>query len=432
VAVVPRSGVARLLGAGSGQLLALHARFPQRYPALFESVALHPRIGRRSLLFAFPGTPLVAGANRRFFSDLDAFVQRPVAGFGHVVFLGYELLTDIERIDVPSAAGPLPRGFALPVAAALIVDHVSGTVSIQGDADAVAAIEEDLALISGEAGWRAARPLTASSIEEDDPLVYLRAVRRAKEYIVAGDIFQANLSREWRARMAPELDAADVYAALCVENPAPFAGVVRWGDAAIVSSSPERLLRGDDAVLESRPIAGTRPRVGSDGAMIADLLGNEKERAEHIMLVDLIRNDLGKVATYGSVEVDELMAIESYAHVHHIVSNVRCEKRADASVGDALAALFPGGTITGCPKVRCMEIIAELEGAGRGAYTGSLGYIDANGAMDFNILIRTMEWEPGMVRFRAGAGIVADSDPAFELAETRAKARGMLRALGAA
>jgi anthranilate synthase component 1 len=149
------------------------------------------------------------------------------------------------------------------------------------------------------------------------------------------------------------------------------------------------------------------------------------------MLVDLIRNDLGKVAAYGSVEVDELMAIESYAHVHHIVSNVRADMLDSATPGDALAAMFPGGTITGCPKVRCMEIIGELEGVGRGAYTGSLGYIEAGGAMDFNILIRTMVWQPGAVSFRAGAGIVADSDPDFELAETRAKARGMLRTLGA-
>ncbi len=416
-----------ILSLGTANLAELHTRNPGRYPALFESIARHPRIGRRSLLFAFPGEPIVAKAGRSFFKDLDS-ARRSVSGFGHVVFLGYELLKDVEAIAVPDAQGPIPAGFALPVAAAIVVDHEAGSVQIKGAPEAVGAIEEDLASCGEPAPHRSVR---AVSLEEDDPASYLDAVRRAKEYIVAGDIFQANLSREWRARLDPHVDAVDVYRRLCEENPAPFAGLVRWANSAIISSSPERLVRSDGSHLESRPIAGTRPRSGSDGAMIAELLGSDKERAEHIMLVDLIRNDLGKVAAYGSVEVDELMAIESYAHVHHIVSNVRADMLASATPGDALAAMFPGGTITGCPKVRCMEIIGELEGVGRGAYTGSLGYIETSGAMDFNILIRTMVWEPGEVRFRAGAGIVADSDPDFELAETRAKARGMLRALGA-
>lgn len=416
-----------ILALGKANLAGLHARDPQRYPALFESVARHPRIGRRSLLFAFPGDPIVAQPGRNFFKDLDS-ARRSASGFGHVVFLGYESLRDVEAISVPDAPGPIPTGFALPVAAAVIVDHEAGSIEIKGAPGAVRAIEDDFS----SCVERAPHPhVRALSLEEDDPAAYLAAVRRAKEYIVAGDIFQANLSREWRARIAPDVDAHDVYERLCRENPAPFAGILRWGGWAVVSSSPERLVRSDGSHLESRPIAGTRPRLGEDGAMIAELLGSDKERAEHIMLVDLIRNDLGKVAVYGSVEVDELMAIESYAHVHHIVSNVRAEMLGSASPGDALAAMFPGGTITGCPKVRCMEIIGELEGIGRGAYTGSLGYIDANGAMDFNILIRTMVWEPRKVSFRAGAGIVSDSDPDFELAETRAKARGMLRALGA-
>jgi 4-amino-4-deoxychorismate synthase (2-amino-4-deoxychorismate-forming) component I len=419
--------VSTALAVDRSRLVDLHQHRPDRYPALFESAARHPRIGRRSLLFAFPGEPVVAQPGRNFFGDLD-FAHRSARGFGHVVFLGYELLTQVESIAVPGNPGPLPTAFALPVAAAIVVDHEAGTTQIVGAPEAVGAVEADL---SHAAEAEKFRPIRVSSIEEDEPGVYLTAVRRAKEYIVAGDIFQANLSREWRARLAPSVGPVDVYRALRAQNPAPFAGIVRFGDAAILSSSPERLLRSDGPMLESRPIAGTRPRTGSDGAMIADLIGNEKERAEHIMLVDLIRNDLGKVARYGSVEVDELMGIESYTHVHHIVSNVRCEMNPSATVGDALAAMFPGGTITGCPKVRCMEIIGELEGVGRGAYTGSLGFVEASGAMDFNILIRTMVWQPGIVRFRAGAGIVADSDPDFELAETRAKARGMLRALGA-
>jgi anthranilate synthase component 1 len=161
-----------------------------------------------------------------------------------------------------------------------------------------------------------------------------------------------------------------------------------------------------------------------------ELVGHPKERAEHVMLIDLERNDLGRVCTPGSIEVDELMGVESYAHVHHIVSNVRGRLRADATPGDVIRAVFPGGTITGCPKVRCMEIIAELEGVGRGAYTGSLGYLDRSGDLDLNILIRTFSIGSGLVRFRGGAGIVSDSIAERELDETRAKARGLLRALG--
>jgi anthranilate synthase component 1 len=186
--------------------------------------------------------------------------------------------------------------------------------------------------------------------------------------------------------------------------------------------------------VETRPIAGTRARfAGDDDAeRIRELVGHPKERAEHVMLIDLERNDLGRVCVPGSVEVDELMTVESYAHVHHIVSNVRGRLRSETSPGEVIRAVFPGGTITGCPKVRCMQVIAELEGEGRGAYTGAMGWLNRDGDLDLNILIRSAEVEGETVRFRTGAGIVADSDPQRELEETRAKARGMLRALGAA
>jgi anthranilate synthase component I len=203
----------------------------------------------------------------------------------------------------------------------------------------------------------------------------------------------------------------------------------------VISSSPERLVQIQNGRVHTRPIAGTRPRgadAASDRQLAAVLLSNEKERAEHVMLIDLERNDLGKVCVGGSVRVDEFMSVETYAHVHHIVSNVSGALRSDVSPVDVLRAVFPGGTITGCPKVRCMEIIAALEGCGRGAYTGSLGYIGRDGSADFNILIRTMSSDASGVSFRAGAGIVADSDPNRELAETRAKALGLLQALGAA
>jgi anthranilate synthase component 1 len=218
---------------------------------------------------------------------------------------------------------------------------------------------------------------------------------------------------------------------LRLTNPAPIAGIARWGDSAVISSSPERLLQINGRTAQTRPIAGTRRRGRSateDAQLRAVLLGNLKERAEHIMLIDLERNDLGRVCEAGSVTVDEYMVTESYAHVHHIVSNVRGRLRADRSPVDALRALFPGGTITGCPKVRCMQIIAQLEGEGRGAYTGSLGWLGTDGDADFNILIRTLSVRDGIIELRAGAGIVADSIPERELEETRAKARGLLRA----
>jgi anthranilate synthase component I len=196
-----------------------------------------------------------------------------------------------------------------------------------------------------------------------------------------------------------------------------------------LSSSPERLARVDGRRIDTRPIAGTRPRSlrpGGDIAEMTELAAHPKERAEHVMLIDLERNDLGRVCEPGSVRVDELMSIESYAHVHHIVSNVSGQLRADVTPVGALRAVFPGGTITGVPKFRCMQIIAELEGMGRGAYTGSLGFLGRDGAMDLNILIRTMTVMGRKVELRAGAGIVADSDPQRELEETRAKARGLL------
>ena len=269
-------------------------------------------------------------------------------------------------------------------------------------------------------------------LTEDPPEAFLEAVDRAKRYIVDGDIFQANLSREWRGRLRPGVATSTVYARLRDANPGPFAGLATWGDSAIVSSSPERLLRLAAGGAETRPIAGTRPRgrgAHADARLSAELLAHPKERAEHIMLIDLERNDLGRICSPGTVRVDELMALESYAHVHHIVSNVRGVLRAGVTPGSAIRAVFPGGTITGCPKVRCMEIIAELERGPRGPYTGSMGYLNRDGSCDLNILIRTLVRSGERVSLRAGSGIVADSGPAAELEETRAKARGLLLAL---
>jgi anthranilate synthase component 1 len=283
-------------------------------------------------------------------------------------------------------------------------------------------------------GETQARRLAPLRVSEEDPAQFLQAVQRALEYIAAGDVYQTNLSRRWRVEAPPSLDPVAIYRHLRETNPSPFAALLRIGDFALLSSSPERLvsIRGD--LIETRPIAGTRPRGATpadDAVLIRSLLENEKERAEHIMLIDLERNDLGRVSVAGSVKVDEYMTVETYAHVHHIVSNVSGRLRPDASPIDVIRALFPGGTITGCPKVRCMQIIAELERCGRGAYTGSIGYLNRDGGCDLNILIRTMTAHGATLSFRAGAGIVADSIAGQELAETRAKAEGLLRALDA-
>lgn len=260
---------------------------------------------------------------------------------------------------------------------------------------------------------------------------YLDIVKKAKEYIAAGDIFQANLSQRVSAHIMHK-SPWNLYRILRGVNPSPFAAFVDYGDYQIVSSSPERLLRIRNRTVETRPIAGTRPRGKDrkeDALMRAELLLNEKERAEHIMLIDLERNDLGRVSAYGTVSVDELMITEDYSHVIHIVSNITGELAYEKDCFDAVRATFPGGTITGVPKVRCMEIIDELESLRRGPYTGAIGYIGFSGNTDFNIIIRTFVIKNETAYVQAGAGIVADSDPEREYGETLKKAEALIKTL---
>jgi anthranilate/para-aminobenzoate synthase component I len=260
---------------------------------------------------------------------------------------------------------------------------------------------------------------------------YMDIVKRAKEYIAAGDIFQANLSQRVSAHIH-EKNTWNLYRILRSINPSPFAAYIDFGDYKIISSSPERLLRVKERIVDTRPIAGTRPRGKDreeDEMMRAELLLNEKERAEHIMLIDLERNDLGRVSEYGTVCVDELMITEDYSHVIHIVSNVKGILAGGKDCFDAIRAAFPGGTITGVPKVRCMEIIDELEPVRRGPYTGSIGYMGFSGNMDFNIIIRTFVIKNDRVYVQVGAGIVADSDPEREYYETLKKAEALIKTL---
>ncbi|WP_407352354.1 aminodeoxychorismate synthase component I [Luteimonas sp. R10] len=435
-------------------LLAIHRLAPPRYPLLLQSVAHGTAQARWDLLLLASGPSLrldpdgttrdAAGApvDGGFLDALDARWRElrlpreeprwPFRG-GWALFLGYELAGQVEPVlRLPAAAGALPVACALRCPAAILRDHATGecvALAERGHGALLARIAAD-----ADAGgtlhappWRAPRTL-----HEDDADAFVAGVARILGYLAAGDVFQVNLSRAWHARFDAPPDPAALYARLRAVSPAPFSGLFADAGCSVVSASPERLvsIRGD--LVETRPIAGTRPRLAGDddAARVRELAGHPKERAEHVMLVDLERNDLGRVCVPGSVEVDELMTVESYAQVHHIVSNVRGRLRAGATPGEVVAAVFPGGTITGCPKVRCMQIIAELEARGRGAYTGAMGWLNRDGDLDLNILIRSAEVEGDVLRFRTGAGIVADSDPLRELEETRAKARGMLRALG--
>ena len=449
------SPVVRELGVPPTVLRRLAARLPARYPMLLDSAADGP-LSRTSVLLAEPRAALWLDADGRlgaegtsvqgntFFSALENWwlAERepatvvpsdlPFAG-GWAIFLSYEMAQEVEpRLSLPRATLPW-RAFALRTPCALIHDRVRQRVigvAEAGSADLLDRIEADARRVAAEPdmpdqGFR------VKSILEEDPDAYLERVHRGKEYVAAGDIYQTNLSRPWHVELERDPDVGALYNRLCTTNPAPFAALAQWRGVTIISSSPERLVRVEGRRVDTRPIAGTRPRSrrpGDDIAEMAALVEHPKERAEHIMLIDLERNDLGRVCEAGTVRVDELMTIESYAHVHHIVSNVSGVLRSDVTPIEALRAVFPGGTITGVPKFRCMQIIAELEGVGRGAYTGSLGYLGRNGTMDLNILIRTMTLMGRQIEFRAGAGIVADSEPQRELGETRAKARGLLAA----
>jgi anthranilate synthase component 1 len=435
----------------------LHRRHPDRYPFLLESTATGPQLGKFDILFACPGEALTLddldsvsgsadsfedGPDDDFLRSLDTWwraeeTTESNSGFpfrgGWFLYLGYELAGQIEPVLELKTDPDFPVAFAVRCRAALIREHSTGKIVAIGEPG----IESDIEALLMDALSAPVETADSSieilrSVEEEKPDYFLDAVRSAKELVTSGDIYQANLSRAWTIEVGVDVSASDVYSRLCDANPAPFAGIARWKECSIISSSPERLVTSRHREISTRPIAGTRPRGDThedDTALSAELFGHPKERAEHIMLIDLERNDLGRVCKAGTVEVDEYMVLESYAHVHHIVSNVRGTLMVGVTPGDAIRAVFPGGTITGCPKVRCMEIISNLEHSPRGAYTGSFGYLNTDGSLDLNILIRTMVMRDNKIQLRAGSGIVADSVPEAELDETRAKAKGLLMAL---
>ncbi len=394
--------------------------------------ARHSKTARYSYLAAVPHKILTPPLGSVFQALEDWLIEAedlPLFGW-----LGYDLAWEIEHLPwTKEDTLPFPVAFWFEPEVLIVCDHWQKVLTLKTRQDPDAWLRRIQAVTA-----------TASSLSTDlmaikdltflsSPEEYQKAVQSAKEYIQAGDIFQSNLSLRFQATRTGNENSLALYQQLQALNPSPFASYWRttWGE--VVSCSPERLVKREGERVETRPIAGTRPRgitVDKDRDLEEELLANAKEQAEHIMLVDLERNDLGRVCRYGSVEVDELLTIERYSHVMHIVSNVVGELKPQASSIDLIRAVFPGGTITGCPKVRCMEIIEELEPVRRSLFYGSCGWLAPNGDLDLNILIRTLLVTEDNVYGQVGAGIVADSDPLQEYLESVQKAKALLTALG--
>lgn len=365
---------------------------------------------------------------------------------GAVGYFGYELAQHLERVPMARhdemQFPDLVIGFHDVVIA---VDHQQkrAWVISSGFSGAEAANRQQLAIerlnhLLRRIESTAAQPQAAAEIGRVElqsnftQPSYETAVERVINYILAGDIFQANLSQCLQAKLPEGLSGIVLYRRLRKINPAPFAALIKSGDVEIVSASPERFLKLQHGRVETCPIKGTRPRGSTpqeDEVLAAELLASEKDRAENVMIVDLLRNDLSRVCRDGSVDVPRLCELETFATVFHLVSTVTGELQPGKTAVDLLAACFPGGSITGAPKIRAMEIIAELEPTRRGPYCGSIGYIGFDGSMDTSITIRTYGIKDGMVTFQAGGGIVADSRPADEYEETVAKARALIAAL---
>jgi anthranilate synthase component I len=429
-----------------------------RYSFLASEPRGHLRIGRGTATLQRDGQ-----TEEKSFTDpldlIDSLVRVPgivpVKGLprflgGGVGYLSYECSGFFERLpQAPNDPLELPIGQLLLVDTLVVFDHLRRTIKVltlltlEGDlGDAYQAAASRLnSVVNRLQAPTPPMPLelradaspadldVQSNITEDE---YEDRVRRAKEYIAAGDIIQVVPSQ--RLTVKCESDPFAVYRALRVLNPSPYMYFIDFGDMQLVGASPELLVLVEDGRIVTHPIAGTRPRGATsdeDDALAVELAENEKERAEHVMLVDLGRNDLGRVSQPGTVRVSRLMEIERYSHVMHLVSNVEGRLREDMRPVDALRSCFPAGTVSGAPKIRAMEIIAELERDQRGAYSGATGFFGFNGDVEVAITIRTMVIKDGLAHVQAGGGIVADSDPTAEFQETLHKARAALTAVAA-
>jgi anthranilate synthase component 1 len=392
-----------------------------------------------------PGPPLDAlrGLLKSIHSETGPI---PFTG-GWVGYFGYDLIRMVERLpDRPADPFGLPVALLARFDTLVIFDHAYQRVlaianEIEGEVN-MAAAEKQLArlskLLTQEAGGGGVAmpeqsPGRAAATPSLDGPAFRKAVLAAKEHIAAGDIFQVVLARRWT--VPRRVDPLALYRAVRMVNPSPYMVLYDSPDVALVGASPEMLVRKQGRHAETRPIAGTRPRgmdAEGDRRLAEDLLADAKERAEHVMLVDLGRNDLGRVALPGSVRVASFMEIERYSHVMHMVSSVEAELPPERDALDALLACFPAGTVSGAPKIRAMEIIDSLEPEARGPYAGAVGYLSYSGDLDACITIRTLVVEEGRTSVTAGAGIVADSDPAAEEKETENKAAALLAAVALA
>ena len=434
---------------------ALVTFWRQRLPFVLESAGHDPTYGRYTVLGFDPVHILsIAGDHPR---PLDALAERvarfPAAGAvpevpfvgGWVGFVSYEAGLAVEGIRPTTAAD-----IALPAVRFALYDTAAVFDRFQGRWYAVGVdwlpgcgidrppVEERLAGVrAGLKAAEAAPPIAWEAAVCPPPVptitrqAYLDAVRRAKRYIEAGDVYQVNLTR----RFTTTTPAAplELYRRLRRANPSNFAALLQWGDQAVISSSPELFLDLRDGLVVTRPIKGTRPRTGDptlDSVRRRELIESEKDRAELTMIVDLLRNDLGRVCRFGSVQVRSAADLEEHPTVYHLVGTVEGRLRSDCIWADLLRAAMPGGSITGAPKIRAMQIIDELEPACRSVYCGSIGYVGLDGSVCLNIAIRTMVMDGRKLHLFAGGGIVADSDPEDEYDETLAKAAGMLKALG--
>jgi anthranilate synthase component 1 len=436
--------------------LKLRGRDPEFPAFLLESAEQGQRVGRYSFIGVRPrkvvrwslgdgGDPYALAA-----AEVGAFSQAPFpdappfAG-GAVGFFGYDLVRTVEPLGDPNPDAVGLPDMALMLSDVLVVfDHLKHTITIlvnvyadDGDvdaayADALATIEKARRLLAGpvpavEPTPSRARPTFASNMPREE---FEGMVARIVEYVHAGDAFQVVPSQRWSAEL--DADPFSIYRGLRVVNPSPYMYFLDFLDFQIAGASPEPLLTVAGRHASTRPVAGTRPRGGdaAEDALIADgLLADEKERAEHVMLVDLGRNDLGRVCEYGTVAVDNFMAVETYSHVMHIVSSVSGTLREEVGPMDALRSVLPAGTLSGAPKVRAMQIIDELEPIKRGGYGGAIGYLSYTGDLDTCIHIRTVVIKDGVAHVQAGGGTVADAKPDYEFLESEAKARGVLRAI---
>lgn len=420
-----------------------------RHLTLFESSLRQERLGRYSFLSCNPSDSITVVQGQTFLNG-EAVSETAFALLSRMLrdnhqslaqglppfqggFAGYIAYDFGARLEPKAKIGPFPQiGPELMLHrfdTGIAFDHLQERAWIMSVASPAAA-EQFEALLARPAVAPGSGSITgwSSNFTRQN---YEQAVARTREYILAGDIFQANISQCFSAAVPEGFDALAFYAKLRNANPATFAAFLDYGDVQIASSSPERLVSLNDRLVEARPIKGTRRRdadKAKDAALVAELVSSRKDRAENVMIVDLLRNDLSRVCEPGTVQVPVLCGLESYASVHHLTSVVQGQLRASHDAASLLAAVFPGGSITGAPKVRAMEIIAEIEQQRRGIYCGSIGYFGFNGLVDLNIAIRTAMFEGGVARVSGGGGITARSEPAAEYEETLVKVKRIMEA----